>query len=294
MEEKHQIIVENFCKSALKKEEIDIIKLSYVLGCDSQYTVTDIVDWWKELHMNTRLADTPDLSTPEKKIGAWFNLLTAMISRKVAGVPLPELSRSKAPIKLLPAKNDIIQLKDLTKFFEVQLELPSPVFLSQRKFPLDSGENQQKCENDFSISKDVTLQQDGSDTKEIDYSRKTKRAALYKAIHCVSNEVEQLYNGMKSLLKAKGITLSLADERQQTEACKNFYDQNSNQFSFLKQNHIESAIGNSKYWITSNPARDIKGGLYEQYIISDHGFLAADKNLKTNFQDLYSLSKKES
>lgn len=66
MEEKYQVIVENFCKSALKKGFIDIIKLSYVLGCDSQYTVVDIVDWWKKLHMNTRLADTPDLSTPEK------------------------------------------------------------------------------------------------------------------------------------------------------------------------------------------------------------------------------------
>ncbi|NDY71443.1 hypothetical protein DO021_03010 [Desulfobacter hydrogenophilus] len=115
----------SFCESALKKGFIDIIKLSYVLGCDNRYTVPEIVNLWKTLSMHVRFEDTPDLSTPEKKIGAWFRMLQVMISGKAAGAPLSAMSISEAPIDYLPAKHDIIQLKDLMKFFEVQLELPS-------------------------------------------------------------------------------------------------------------------------------------------------------------------------
>ena len=115
---------------------------------------------------------------------------------------------------------------------------------------------------------------------------------LNKAIHSVSEDVDQLYNGLKSLLKANRLTLSRADENQQKEACKNFYDQNSNEFSILKQKHIESAIKSSKYWGSNNSARDIKGVLFEQFIVHNHSHLTSDKNLNTNPQALYTLSRK--
>ncbi len=116
--------------------------------------------------------------------------------------------------------------------------------------------------------------------------------ALNNAVSIVSEDINRLYNGMKELLKAKGRTLSNADESQQKEACQKFYDKNSDKFTSLKLNHVEAAIDNSNYWGTNNSARDIKGGLFQQFISHKHSYLFADKNLKTNFQDLYSLSTK--
>lgn len=116
--------------------------------------------------------------------------------------------------------------------------------------------------------------------------------ALNDAVSIVSEDVSRLYKGMKEILKAKGLTLSNADESQQKQACKKFYDKNSDNFTSLKLDHVEGAINNSTYWGTNNSARDIKGGLFQQFIIHEGGeysYLAADKNLKLNFQDLYSL-----
>ena len=112
------------------------------------------------------------------------------------------------------------------------------------------------------------------------------------AIYSVLQDVEQLYNGMKKLLKAKNLLLSRASRTQQQEACKDFFNQNKDIFKILTIEHIEGAVTNSIYWETHNSARDIKGGFLEQYIITNYGSLAGDKNLKTNSQDLYSLSTK--
>ena len=116
--------------------------------------------------------------------------------------------------------------------------------------------------------------------------------ALNDAISIVSEDVNRLYNGMKAFLKAKGLTLSKADENQQKEACQEFYSKDSDNFTYLELEHVEGAIDKLSYWGTNNSARDIKGGLFQQFISHEHSYLFADKNLNTNYQDLYSLSTK--
>jgi hypothetical protein len=145
-----------------------------------------------------------------------------------------------------------------------------------------SSDSDQKNKKDY-ISKSATVS-DSHLGKDI-----SSEQALNDAVSIVSEDIIRLYNGMKELLKAKGLTLSKADESQQKEACQKFYDKNSDKFTSLKLNHVEAAIDNSNYWGTNNSARDIKGGLFQQFISHKHSYLFADKNLKTNSQDLYSL-----
>lgn len=98
------------------------------------------------------------------------------------------------------------------------------------------------------------------------------------------DEVDFLYNGFKTTLKNKNLKLATTRRDEQYEACSDFFRSNKSEFQILQKSFI---VNDSKYWATSNPSRDIKGGILEQYLMRNHKKLYFDKNLPTNYQQLY-------
>lgn len=130
-------------REANGNEHIDILHLTCLLGISDIYD-RQLPNYWESFQLNKRLGPIPDLDTPEKRIGVWFQLLTRMSHGSVAGIwkglkPIRRLKvyehnedtgkyeETKPPMDT----GGHIRLSDLKQYFEVyQIPLPPVLFPS--------------------------------------------------------------------------------------------------------------------------------------------------------------------